>query len=307
MYLADTSHLTAGQHGAYLLLIFHYWKTGKALPGDAGALSRIARMGEAEWEDASPVVTAFFARDESGGALRHARIEQEMARAREQYEKRKQASQHANATKARAQAERAHRSGIRLIAQPEPQPHSSDEEKAHAVSEKEAFEDFWNAYGRIPNASKPDARAAWDLTAAERPPQTVLLACVRAYSAHVAAQTRRDKRPAPVCHPATWLNGRRWESFLDDAREDAAHKQRAEDQARVSANAWEGKAAHLVAEIGQAAFAIWFEGSRVEKGPPVVIHVKRILQRDYIAQHYLPKLERLFGAPVRVEAEGSRA
>jgi uncharacterized protein YdaU (DUF1376 family) len=27
-YLGDTGHLTNAQHGSYLLLIFHYWRTG---------------------------------------------------------------------------------------------------------------------------------------------------------------------------------------------------------------------------------------------------------------------------------------
>ncbi|HAD1120104.1 TPA_asm: DUF1376 domain-containing protein, partial [Salmonella enterica subsp. enterica serovar Typhimurium] len=31
-YLADTMHLSAEEHGAYLLLMFNYWQTGRAIP-----------------------------------------------------------------------------------------------------------------------------------------------------------------------------------------------------------------------------------------------------------------------------------
>ena len=42
-YMADTQHLTTEEHGAYLLLIFNYWQTGKPLRIDR--LQMIARMG----------------------------------------------------------------------------------------------------------------------------------------------------------------------------------------------------------------------------------------------------------------------
>lgn len=58
-YLADTAHLSAGEHGAYLLLIMHYWRVGK-LPTDERQLSRIARMNAREWTSARETIAAFF-------------------------------------------------------------------------------------------------------------------------------------------------------------------------------------------------------------------------------------------------------
>jgi len=74
-YLADTSHLSTAEHGAYLLLIMHYWRSG-SLPADDLTLSRIARMSRADWRKARSVISAFFQE-----GWKHKRIEFELTKA----------------------------------------------------------------------------------------------------------------------------------------------------------------------------------------------------------------------------------
>ena len=79
-YLADTAHLTCEQHGAYLLLIMHYWKTG-GLPPDESSLKRICGLqgqgGENKWRSICLAIAPFF---EQPG-WRHKRIEAELQKA----------------------------------------------------------------------------------------------------------------------------------------------------------------------------------------------------------------------------------
>ncbi|KPB86159.1 Prophage PSPPH04 [Pseudomonas syringae pv. maculicola] len=55
-YLADTSHLTTEEHGAYMLLLFSYWQTGKPLRIDR--LSTIARVPNSDILSLSALTTA---------------------------------------------------------------------------------------------------------------------------------------------------------------------------------------------------------------------------------------------------------
>jgi uncharacterized protein YdaU (DUF1376 family) len=71
-YLADTAHLTAAEHGAYLLLIMAYWRNG-SLPKDENMLRRISRMTQREWIASKDVLYAFFRDD-----WIHDRIESEL-------------------------------------------------------------------------------------------------------------------------------------------------------------------------------------------------------------------------------------
>jgi uncharacterized protein YdaU (DUF1376 family) len=86
-YAKDTGHLGAVHHGAYLMLIKHYWVTAKPLPADDKQLWRIACMNSlAAWLKIKAVILAFF--DEREGLLHHARIEDELAKAEGNAERR---------------------------------------------------------------------------------------------------------------------------------------------------------------------------------------------------------------------------
>jgi len=77
-YLKDTMHLTAQEHGAYLLAIMHYWTTGP-LPDDDRKLAAICRIDRAEWPGVRETVAAFF--QVADGIWRHKRIDKELERA----------------------------------------------------------------------------------------------------------------------------------------------------------------------------------------------------------------------------------
>jgi uncharacterized protein YdaU (DUF1376 family) len=74
-YRRDTGHLRAAQHGAYLMLMFHYWSTG-SLPADDEQLASIACMTRAEWRKHKPTLQAFFKE-----GWKHGRIDYELEKA----------------------------------------------------------------------------------------------------------------------------------------------------------------------------------------------------------------------------------
>ena len=76
-YLADTGHLTTVEHGAYLLLICHYWRTG-GLPDDDEKLSRIARLNVEQWLNVRSTLVQLFI-----SPWKHKRIDAELEKDRQ--------------------------------------------------------------------------------------------------------------------------------------------------------------------------------------------------------------------------------
>jgi uncharacterized protein YdaU (DUF1376 family) len=79
-YKRDTAHLTTLEHGAYLLLIMHYWETGP-LPNDDRRLSTIAGLSLKRWRAIKAPVIEFFYLANAKQLLRHKRIDDELIKA----------------------------------------------------------------------------------------------------------------------------------------------------------------------------------------------------------------------------------
>lgn len=80
-YLADTTHLTCEEHGAYLLVLFALWRNDGTLPCDDVALSRIARLPFKRWEKIRSNIISFF--EVEGAALTHKRVASEIQKSKE--------------------------------------------------------------------------------------------------------------------------------------------------------------------------------------------------------------------------------
>lgn len=91
-YLADTGHLTQAQHGAYLLLMLHYYATGGPIPANAMQVHAICRCtNDAERHAANTVLQLFFTREED--FYRNTRIDAEIAKRSALRTKRQNAAQ----------------------------------------------------------------------------------------------------------------------------------------------------------------------------------------------------------------------
>ena len=73
-YLADTMHLSTEEHGAYLLLMFNYWQTGRAIPKNR--LAKIARVSDSRWAELQTALKEFF--EDDGDSWVHLRIERDI-------------------------------------------------------------------------------------------------------------------------------------------------------------------------------------------------------------------------------------
>ena len=204
-YLADTGHLTATEHGAYLLLIMHYWQND-GLPENERIIARIAKLTPEQWEESRDMLAMLF-----GPGWTHKRIDAELSKADDIIEKRRAAAE-ARFAKAKNQPSDANAMHVQSkSAYTGVPPTTSDlssfqsdtsslrSEDARAPKVDPDFEKFWDAY---PNKTgRPSAGKAFS-QAIKRASLDEIMAGVRAYAA------KTDDRQ--WCSPVKWLSDDRW-------------------------------------------------------------------------------------------------
>lgn len=224
-YLADTAHLTAAEHGAYLMLVMNYWQRGKPLPADDRKLARIARMSDAEWQISRDTLAEFF--HEEDGLWSHKRIEAEIAVAEEKTAKAKKAARaSAEARQANAQQMLSERStdaellGEVRVGKEEPLPETKSTTptvrsigKPMRPDRDELQDRFWKAYPSRGDASNPKAPALEKFARAVKggaDPEAIISAALRYAEVERKAGRYGTEK---VAQALTWLNQRRWGDY----------------------------------------------------------------------------------------------
>lgn len=77
-YLADTTHLTQAETGAYLLLLMALWRAGGSLPADDAKLARFSRSTPKAWAAMRGTILEFF--EVSDGAISQRRLTAELSK-----------------------------------------------------------------------------------------------------------------------------------------------------------------------------------------------------------------------------------
>ncbi len=194
-YLADTGHLTATEHGAYLLLIMHYWQNG-CLPENERVISRIAKLSPEQWEESRDMLAMLF-----GPGWTHKRIDAELSKADEIIEKRRAAAEarYSKGKKDTSDANAKHMQSKCSDTGALPLTYNQSSSLRSEDARASEFEEFWQVY---PNkVGEPAARAAFSKAIARASLDEIMIG-VRAYV------DKTDDRQ--WCNPVKWLSEDRW-------------------------------------------------------------------------------------------------
>jgi uncharacterized protein YdaU (DUF1376 family) len=224
-YLADTAHLSAIQHGGYLLLLFNYWQRGRPISNANDRLSNVARMSSAEWAENKAEIAEFFVID--GDEWRHLRIDRDLAAVAEKSGKAAasgKASAQARAWKSANAEQTLNERSTNAEQTLNHKDTDTDKEETKACAKAQdagqkppalldRFAGFWAAYPKKRN--RGDAEKAW---LALKPSAELAQTIVEAVE--VSKKLRDDWRKDGgkfVPYPASWIRAKGWEDEVTPA------------------------------------------------------------------------------------------
>lgn len=173
-YIGDTQHLSAEQHGCYLLLLMAMWRSGGHLPNDAAKLARIVRLSPARWGRIADDVMAFFVVD--GDGITQKRLAAEIEKASKKSQVRSDAGRAGAEAKALKNNNAAKAKASRLLKHsPEPEPDREDTSSLRSA-----------VVGGADEPEPPDATHALDAPPPEPNPPDDVAEAFAAYNAEAA-------------------------------------------------------------------------------------------------------------------------
>lgn len=208
-YLADTTHLTAEEHGAYMLLLFSYWQTGKPLRIDR--LATVARIPNERWPSVADTLSEFFHVTETHWV--QFRVEADL----EAVNSKVVTASNAGKASARAKAlKKQQELNDRSTNVDDPLQRNGNHKDTDTDTDKnknntppmvdDLFPKFWKLY---PNKKgKAAAEKAWKKL---KVTADLFGQIAEGLAAQVVCEAWVKDVGQFIPHPATWLNGKRWE------------------------------------------------------------------------------------------------
>ena len=203
-YLADTTHLSTLEHGAYCLLLMSMWRSGGTLPDDDTKLAKFARMTAAQWARVSETVMAFFTL--SDGVFTQGRLAREMDRHANVVRQRRESGSRGGRAKSLKDKGATVANATLLPCQPELEPELEERDKESLSARDEDFARFWSAYPK--KVAKPVALKAF--LKAKKAGANIRAVMDGLERAKRSSQWVKDDGKF-IPHPASWLNAARWE------------------------------------------------------------------------------------------------
>lgn len=217
-YIADTTHLTTEEHGAYLLLLGAMWRRDGSVPDDDRDNARILGLTVAKWRKVKDRLSPFLILED--GHISQKNLRKIWENTQEKIEKNRENGSKGGRPKSSQNNDLAKANGSvsvnpnESIPEPEPEP----EEDTNVSSLRDAaeegpdfFEEFWLQYPHRGGAKKgkSDAKKSWDraIKAKTNPSQIIQGAMRYAADAQVIRGFAKN--------PATWINQRCWHDEIE--------------------------------------------------------------------------------------------